>query len=385
MPDHLTGEELVALIRRVFQPGAADRTLAFLVDLPDDTTPDTPDWAARRALVTDWLRLLRPLANHLGLATTLVAYRNVGANNAPFPPTAWVLAGDTLPDHVEALATDPSRPFEQLFDEISLWLAPTRFSATAPLKLAARTHALRGATMPGFTAAMVPALRLDYGTIQRRVGRLKAWLDEAEGAVLEFKVDDRTCELVLDLRHRHGHASSGCFPEPGSVGNLPSGEAYIVPYEGEFDHSSSLSRGELPVQFGDEVVIYTIAENRAVAVRGEGEAARREALAITAEPAYANLAELGLGVLADLGVKPIGELLLDEKLGLHVAFGRSDHFGGMVGPAQFSSPEKAVHLDRVYLPETQPRVHVTRVDLVLEDGRGIIPLMRDGRYAVSLD
>jgi leucyl aminopeptidase (aminopeptidase T) len=232
---------------------------------------------------------------------------------------------------------------------------------------------------------MVPALRLDYGTIQRRVGRLKAWLDEAEGAALEFRVDGRTYQLELDLRHRHGHASSGCFPEPGSVGNLPSGEAYIVPYEGEFGHSSSRSHGELPVQFGHEVVIYTIAENRAVAVHGEGEAARREALAIAAEPAYANLAELGLGVLADLGVKPIGELLLDEKLGLHVAFGRSDHFGGVVGPAQFSSPAKAVHLDRVYLPETQPRVHVTRVDLVLEDGGGVIPLMRDGRYAVSLD
>ena len=33
-------------------------------------------------------------------------------------------------------------------------------------------------------------------------------------------------------------------------------------------------------------------------------------------------------------VTPIGVVLLDEKLGLHLAFGRSEHFGGQVGPAQ---------------------------------------------------
>jgi len=380
----LTGDELVALIRRVFQPGPADQTLALLVDLPDEATPDTADWAARRALVQHWRAELAPLARHLGLRVRLLAYRNVGANNAPLPDVAWELDGP-LPTRAEELDPAGGLPFARLFAEIPLWLAPTQFSATAPLKLAARSHPLRGATMPGFSEAMIPALRLDYGTIERRVARLKGWLDEAERAELELHVDGTPYRLDLDLRHRHGHASSGCFPAAGQVGNLPSGEAYVVPYEGELDHDRSRSQGELPVQLGDDVVVYTILENRAVAVRGEGEAAKREAGLIAAEPGYANLAELGLGVLSDLGLKPIGELLLDEKLGLHVAFGRSDHFGGVTGPAQFSAPHKAVHLDRVYLPETQPRVHVARVDLVLDDGRGTIELMRDGAYSVALD
>ena len=380
----LTGDELVALIRRVFQPGPDDRSLALLVDLPDDAAPDTPAWAARRRLVEGWLAELRGLTGHLRLDVRLLACRNTRANNAPLPDSAVVVDGAALPDHADALV-GAAVPFERLFQSTSLWLAPTQFSMTAPLKLAAQRYPIRGATMPGFSPAMIPALRLDYEVIERRVLRLKGWLDLAESAALDLRVDGRSHLLHLDLRHRHGHASTGIFLAPGSVGNLPSGEAYIVPYEGEYDHERSTSEGRLPVQFDDEVVVYTIAGNRAVAVEGDGPAARREAALIAAEPGYANLAELGLGVLAELGVRPIGELLLDEKLGLHVAFGRSDHFGGVTGPGCFSSPDKAVHLDRVYLPQTQPRVHVAAVDLTLEDGRGTVALMRDGRYAVPLD
>jgi len=62
-------------------------------------------------------------------------------------------------------------------------------------------------------------------------------------------------------------------------------------------------------------------------------------------------------VLAGAGV----EVLLDEKLGLHVAFGRSDHFGGRVGPTDFSSPAEVIHLDRIYIPATQPRIAVYSV------------------------
>ena len=84
-------------------------------------------------------------------------------------------------------------------------------------------------------------------------------------------------------------------------------------------------------------------------------------------------------MLGDLGVEPTGEILLDEKLGLHVAFGRSDHFGGQVGAAQFSKPEAVVHIDRIYLPSLQPRVNAKRVELTDADGSTTV-IMRDGVY-----
>jgi hypothetical protein len=75
----------------------------------------------------------------------------------------------------------------------------------------------------------------------------------------------------------------------------------------------------------------------------------------------------------------VGEILLDEKLGLHVAFGRSDHFGGSVGAKDFTAPDKVIHIDRVYIPEVQPQVRVLSVDLEAP-GEAPAPLMRDGRF-----
>jgi hypothetical protein len=53
-----------------------------------------------------------------------------------------------------------------------------------------------------------------------------------------------------------------------------------------------------------------------------------------------------------------------------------------VGPAQFSGPEAVIHIDRVYVPETQPDVQILAVDLRMADGSSVA-LMRDGEYTVG--
>ena len=381
MTERLTGSELVALVRRVFVPRPEEKALAFLVDLPDAQVPDDADWAARRAMAQDWAAELSAHAQDLGLATHLAIYPNIHTNNGDLPERVWLHAGGPLPAS-DALDPAASVSFATLYAEHPILIALTKFSATAPLKLAAKKHPIRAATMPGFRADMIPALRIDYTEVNRRVTLLKDLLDRAEGADFRFGTPTGDCALHLDLRHRMGHASGGLLPDPGVAGNLPSGEAYIVPYEGERPGDPSRTAGIMPVQFGAEVVRYRIENNIAVAVLSEGPAAQAEAEHLQREPAYGNLAELGLGVLAAFGLKPIGEILLDEKLGLHLAFGRSDHFGGQVGPAQFSGPGAVIHIDRVYVPETQPDVQVLAVDLTLPDG-STVALMRDGAYTVG--
>ncbi|MEI6593761.1 MAG: hypothetical protein WCL47_10980 [Holophagaceae bacterium] len=381
MTERLTGSELVALVRRVFVPRPEERALAILVDLPDAQVPDDADWAARRAMAQDWAAELAAHAQELGLATHLAIYPNIHTNNGDLPERVWLHAGGPLPA-ADALDPATSVSFAALYAEHPILIALTKFSATAPLKLAAKHHPIRAATMPGFRADMIPALRIDYTEVNRRVTLLKDLLDRAEGADFRFGTPTGECALHLDLRHRTGHASGGLLPEPGVAGNLPSGEAYIVPYEGERPGDPSRTAGIMPVQFGAEVVRYRIENNIAVAVLSEGPAAQAEADHLQREPAYGNLAELGLGVLAAFGLTPIGEILLDEKLGLHLAFGRSDHFGGQVGPAQFSGPGAVIHIDRVYVPETQPDVQVLAVDLTLADG-STVALMRNGAYSVG--
>ena len=133
------------------------------------------------------------------------------------------------------------------------------------------------------------------------------------------------------------------------------------------------------MQLGGEVAVLEVEGNRVRAVRGDGPLTAAERDHFEREPAYANLAELGLGVLGDFGLHPTGSILLDEKLGLHIAFGRSDHFGGQVGPDDFSSPDEVIHLDRVYIPETQP--HVTVCEVRLEGPEGARTIMVDGHFA----
>ena len=118
-----------------------------------------------------------------------------------------------------------------------------------------------------------------------------------------------------------------------------------------------------------------------VEILSQGPVSALESEKIKAEPAYSNISEIGFGVLKDFGLAPIGEILLDEKLGLHIAFGRSDHFGGAVGVGDFSAPDKVVHIDRIYIPETQNRVHPALVEIAFEDGSRKV-LMKDGKYLI---
>ena len=381
--ERLNGEELAQLIRSVFSLSDSDKRVALLVDLPDSQTPDTERWKARRGIVWDWTGLLGDQAEALALeSVSCFAYPNVHSNNADLPELAYALTRS--PESLVAVdlpSSGTQAAFTELLSEHQILLAPTEFSTTAPLKLMAKKYRFRAATMPGFSTEMIPALRLDYGEINRRVHAIKEKLDAATAIDIRFIIDGQEAtDIHFDLRFRTAHASGGRFPEPGTAGNLPSGESYIVPYEGEKETESE-SAGLLPVQFGEEIVRYRIEKNKAVQVESVGSRSDEERKKIISEPAYANIAELGFGVLKDFGIQPSGSILLDEKLGLHIAFGRSDHFGGAVGVKDFTAPDRVVHIDRIYIPETQNRIQPEEVVLTMEDGTPFI-LMEQSVYTL---
>ena len=110
----------------------------------------------------------------------LLAYADVGSNNADLPEDGFLLDGPPPEVAAELEQTGKRMAFEQVFASTQLFLAPTELSTTAPLKVAARRFRFRAATMPGFAASMIPALRIDYGEVARRVDALKTRLDQAE-------------------------------------------------------------------------------------------------------------------------------------------------------------------------------------------------------------
>ena len=382
MNKNLSESLFTSLIKKVFHPKSNDRVLTILLDIPNREVGDNPSWRDRRLIAFEWKTTLTKIQNDLGLEKIeLVCYENVDNNNADLPETVYRFPGDpTELDSEKLVKGDGAFDLHQTASEWHIVLAPTQFSATAPLKNLARQRGFRAASMPGFHRKMIPALQIDYEEVHQQVMKMKTRLDEAIAIKMKFEATGKPYQFSVDTRHRTGHASSGLIREPGTAWNLPSGEAFIVPYEGELGEPSK-TYGSLPVQFGDEIVVYKIEKNRAVEITSEGETSKKEREKLLDEPAYGNIAEIGFGVLQPFGIKPIGEMLLDEKLGLHIAFGRSDHFGGATSPEDFGNPQNVIHIDRIYIPEVQDRVEVKEVifeysgqksELIIQNGEYVI-------------
>jgi leucyl aminopeptidase (aminopeptidase T) len=206
-------------------------------------------------------------------------------------------------------------------------------------------------------------------------------LDHAEGAMLVFSTGD---QVYIDLRNRQAKHDDGHLPADKSgvrLINLPSGEAYIAPYEGELPGQTSLTEGVIPMSFGGIVVQLQIVENQVVKVVSDDQVANelREWFAI--DPARRNVAELGLGCNDKAIVT--GNILEDEKVfGVHIAYGRSDHTGGVVGVDNFRDPANVVHQDVVYPFGVE--IEVTSLIFDYKD-RTREEIINDGAYTVFAD
>ena len=379
MIKNLRFPQLLSLLQTVFAIRSDESCLTIFVDLPSAKLPDSTAWQDRRTIAIEWYRELKSNISQTGFSCIrFCGYENVGSNNNDLPPTVHVIED---PNEAMQITELPSVQLDEVLKNSSIVLAMTELSATAPLKILARKYGFRGATLPGFSREMIPSLALDYEKIHARVLQFKDRMDRATGISVRFSANGKEYESYFDLRFRTGHASGGLIREPGMMANLPSGEAYIVPYEGERSGEPSKTAGLLPVQFSNEVVVYKLVENRAVSVTTGGEFSQREKTALIEEPAYGNIAEVGIGILGDWGVKAVGSTLLDEKLGLHIAFGRSEHFGGITSPASFRDPGKVVHIDRVYVPSVQPLVTVQNAAFLYPTDASET-IMKSGRYVV---
>ena len=306
MREHeLNAAELTALVRRVFHPRPEERALAILVDLPDQASPDEPAWRQRRQLAAGWAEQLAAASAEHGLEVALYLYRNVRTNNADLParsgPARAAARCPTRPRRSRRRGGGRSRRCSPATRCCS---PPTELSATAPLKVAGRDASPSAPPpCPASSPEMIPALRLDYDEVNRRVDVLKGLLDRAEEARTAFRRRRRRAARPhLDLRHRTAHASGGLLLEPGTAGNLPSGRGLHRPLRGRAcGRPEPLARACCRCSSATRWWCY--------ADRGQprrGGAARRSRVArarprcSAAEPAYGNLAELGLGVLAEL-------------------------------------------------------------------------------------
>jgi hypothetical protein len=369
----LSAREFTRFFSETFGVTRTDSRFVVLIDLPDTPEKMTLGWADRNRLAQEWTRFLRD--GYPSSFVRLVAYRATGTNNADLPVSAWILSPDSkTPQSLQELSSQPIL-VSDIFESTDIIIALTQFSATAPLKVAASKYLFRGGTLPGFSRAMAGAFRINTNEINRRCETLRKFLSDALSAELTFEVRGKTYTLTLDLRYREAHSSGGLIREKGKVANLPGGESYKVPYEGERDGEPSLSRGILPVEYEDEIVLYHIEGNRAVEILSQGPKSEEERVRIATDPVLGNIAEFGWGILESLGMQPLAAdaltpepVLINEKLGVHIAFGRSEHLGGKISPSAFRDQSTVFHYDHIFIPTMQPNVLLRSVALTLSNG-----------------
>lgn len=356
--------DLGKLFVDVFDPQPGE-VVVVACDLPRRSEDDTPAWADRRAMAVEWREAMEELGRARGFRTLpLLTYHATGANNAELPVHA----------HLEGREVELGPTL--LDTTLALFL--TQFSATAPLDGFTREKDdFRAASMPGLARSMQDtALAADYREVARRCRILSEALEGADTVEVRFSTGD---ECRFDIRFRHPEADDGYLPrhKPGDrIINLPSGETFIVPYEGERPDELSQTEGILPVQVGEELARLRVEANRIVAVEGDGELVARLTAVFAADPARRNVAEVAFG--CNDRARVWGNVLEDEKAGFHWAYGRSDHLGGVVGVAAFTSPAMVVHQDIVYAAGNPIQV----TDATVVRGTLRTPIMRDGGYVV---
>jgi hypothetical protein len=359
------GFDLIKLLTDVFDP-KPDELVTVACDVPRTPGEDTAAWKERRAMALEWHRAFTALGHGRGFKTNpVLTYPATGANNAELP-IEGEMGGETVV-LVDAL----------LDSTLALFL--TEFSATAPLDALSQVKEdFRAASMPGVEKRMErTALAADYREVARRCRILEKILNGAETLQVTFSTGNR---CSFDLRFRKPEVDEGFLPrhKPGDrVINLPSGETFIVPYEGEQPGSLSATQGTIPIRDAGDLVILHVERNRITGVEGNSTMARTLRAFFAADPARTNIAEVAFG--CNEWAQVTGNVLEDEKAGFHWAYGRSDHLGGTVGVSKFIHRDTVVHQDVVYAKGNP--IQVAEATAIRPDG-GKTRIIRNGDYVV---
>lgn len=356
--------DLKKLLADVFRTERGE-VVVVACDRPHGALADHPAWEDRRAMAAEWRQAFAEIGRGSGFdVRPLLTFAATGANGADLPERGEMAGQEVVLADVLLGST------------LAVFL--TQYSATAALGgFCQRKADFRAASLPGLERRMEKsALAADYGEVARRCQILDELLQGAEALAVRFSTGQR---CLFDLRWRKAEVDDGFLPR-GKAGdriiNLPSGETFIVPYEGERPGENSRTEGELPVEIEGERVVLRVAGNRISRIEGSGPEASRMRSFFAADPARANIAEVAFGC-NDWAVVT-GNVLEDEKAGFHWAYGRSDHLGGTVGVQDFRKPENVVHHDVVYAKGSP--IQVAEAVLVRSAGRTTV--IKDGGYVV---
>jgi aminopeptidase len=224
---------------------------------------------------------------------------------------------------------EPPAEVAELMTKVDVVLCPTSKSLThTDSRRAASVAGARVATLPGVTEEiMVRCMNADYHAIAERTFRLCNELEKT--SVVRVQAPAGT-DVTLPIKGRKAHASSGLFREKGLWGNLPTGEAYLAPLEGESQGVVVVDGSMAQVGMVREPIRIVVKDGYATDITGGVEARRLVELLEPHGRDARTVAEFGVGT-NDKAILT-GLIIEDEKVmgTIHIAFGDNKSMGGSV-------------------------------------------------------
>jgi len=204
---------------------------------------------------------------------------------------------------------------------------------------------------------MVRCMNADYHRIAERTFKLCALLEQA--ATVRVTAPAGT-DVTMPIKGRTAHASSGLFREKGLWGNLPTGEAYLAPLEGQSNGVVVVDGSMAGVGMTTAPIRIVVRDGYATEITGGAEAGRLRALLEPHGKDAYTVAEFGIGT-NDQAILT-GLILEDEKVmgTIHIAFGDNKSMGGSVRVA--SHLDGLVRRPTVWLDDT----------MIMEDGKLLV-------------
>lgn len=194
---------------------------------------------------------------------------------------------------------------------------------------------IRVASMPGFTHAMLAPggpMAVDYNQVATDCSRFADLLTAADEVIVRTPYGT---DLRFSISGRPGQVDDGLYGQSaGSWGNLPAGEAFVIPLEGSGHGTLVAPVGWYPGLVED--IVFTFEQGLVVKLSGGGELGdrfRQKLRLDSVDPLYLtrrNLAELGIGT--NPNASQSDNVLESEKIKgtVHVAIGDNIHMGGHV-------------------------------------------------------
>jgi aminopeptidase len=254
---------------------------------------------------------------------------------------------------------EPPPEVAELMKMVDVVLCPTSKSLThTDSRRAASAKGVRVGTLPGVTEQiMIRCMNADYNKIAQRTFALCKLLEKASTVRVTAPAGT---DITMPIKGRTAHSSSGLFREKGQWGNLPTGEAYLAPVEGQSEGVVVVDGSMAMVGMVKTPIRIQVKKGYAEDISGGEEAQRLIALLEPHGKDARTVAEFGIGT-NDKAILT-GIILEDEKVmgTIHIAFGDNKSMGGSVRVAS--------HLDGLI---THPTVWLDET-MIMNNGKVLV-------------